>query len=56
MTNRLGYYAKNVEGDLFQFKWESNGIFQIKYGVQWIQSDPKQYEILEIGFFTADDK
>ena len=51
---RLGYYAKDKEGDLYQFRWGTNEIFEIKFGIQWIQKNPKDYEILEIGFFTAD--
>jgi len=52
--NQLGYYAKDKENDLYQFRWKSDSTFEIKFGVQWIEKNPKDFEILEIGFFTAD--
>jgi hypothetical protein len=54
----LGYYAKDVNNNLFQFKWELDNTFLIKCVepsvVGWVVADPKDYEILEIGFFTAE--
>ena len=51
----LGYYAKNKDNDLFQFEWSELDDFFIKVGDDMILSDPNDYEILEIGYFTADD-
>jgi hypothetical protein len=48
---RLGYYAKSkATGHLYQFEWTQDD----KLLIDNVEVDPSQYEILEIGFFTAD--
>jgi len=48
---RLGYYAKSkFTGHLYQFEWTQDGELLINN----LEVDPSRYEILEIGFFTAD--
>ena len=46
----LGYYAKNKFNDLFQFEWDEDDTFKICINGVWEKSDPKEFEILEIGF------
>ena len=51
---RLGYYAKcNVTGNLLNFSWKDDK-FLIKTKAGWVDANPKDYEILEVGNFTAD--
>lgn len=52
---QLGYYAMDKNKDLFQFEWDEVDNFYILKDGKKIVSDPNNYEILEIGFFTADD-
>lgn len=54
---QLGYYAKDKDGNLFRFEWSSEDEFSIalKGGAMQTQ-DPKDYEIIEIGYFTADSR
>lgn len=48
---RLGYYAKSkATGHLYQFEWTQDD----KLLINNVEVDPSRYEILEIGFFTAD--
>ena len=54
MKNILGFYAKNKENDLFRFHWKEDNTFYIIVGTDMILSNPNDYEILEIGFLTAD--
>lgn len=60
---RLGYYAKDKDGNLHQFQWGEDDTFYINdeagelvsnLGHKMKIADAKDYEILEIGFFTAD--
>lgn len=50
----LGYYAKDKDNNLFQFEWASNNDFFIIKDGEKVKANPKDYEILEIGHFTAD--
>jgi len=50
---RLGYYAKDVNDNLFQFRWSLNK-FEILVVDSWIEKDPNEYEILEIGHFISE--
>jgi hypothetical protein len=52
--NSLGYYAKDKNKDLFQFEWFFDVFYILKNGER-ISANADDYEILEIGFFTADD-
>jgi hypothetical protein len=71
MSKRLGYYAMDKNNNLFQFEWgtkddkvynlsmeggmtEHDAFFIIDINGKRL-ANPKNYEILEIGFFTADD-
>ena len=51
---RLGYYAKDFKGTLYQYEWGVDDTFYI------IDKDGKRianvenYEILEIGFFKSE--
>ena len=48
---RLGYYAKSkATAHLYQFEWTQDD----KLLINNVEVDPSRYEILEIGFFTAD--
>jgi hypothetical protein len=56
---RLGYYAKNqVTGNLHEYEtywWMEDDVFMVKDMLgNWVKEDPSKYEVLEIGFFTAD--
>ena len=57
---RLGYYAKDKNNNLFQFEWgaddgsQTNEDFFIIRNGEKRKSIATDYEILEIGFFTAD--
>lgn len=59
---RLGYYAKDKNNNLFQFEWgaddgnQTNEDFFIIRNGEKRKSIATDYEILEIGFFTADTK
>jgi hypothetical protein len=58
-VEQIGYYARDVHGNLHQFEWGkvTNSFYIIdrkdmrKDGVKIIPADPKDYEILEIGFY-----
>lgn len=52
MEERLGYYAMNKDNDLFQFCWIKDK-FYILTGTDMIESNPDDYEILEIGIYRA---
>jgi len=52
---RLGYYAKDVEDNLFQFKWGEDDKFYIFKNQKYHLDNPNNYVILEVGFFTADN-
>jgi hypothetical protein len=52
-VERLGYYAKHRNNNLFQFKWSTDDTFRILINNQWEVADPKEYEILEIGYFVS---
>jgi hypothetical protein len=53
---RLGYYAKNqVTGNLHEYEWTEYDVFMVKDMLgNLVKEDPSKYEVLEIGFFTAD--
>ena len=51
----LGYYAKDKDNNLYQFEWGANDEFYIQHQLGLIHSDPKQYEIIQVGIITADD-
>jgi hypothetical protein len=53
---QLGYYAKDANGNLFKFQWSTNNEFSIIINGTETVTDPKDFEILEIGFFTAESK
>jgi len=53
---QLGYYAKYKDNNLYQFKWEKDGSFLILVNGIWFVNDPAEFEILDIGYFTADSK
>lgn len=55
MSERLGYYAKDKNQDLHQFEWGQDDTFYIVKDGQKTVANIKDYEILEIGFYTADD-
>ncbi len=50
----LGYYAKDKDNNLYQFEWGANDEFYIQHHLGLIHSDPKQYEIIQVGMITAD--
>jgi hypothetical protein len=51
---RLGYYAKDKDNNLFQYEWGANDEFYIMNSDgDMVMKDPKEYEILEIGYFKA---
>lgn len=52
---QLGYYAKDFRNNLFKFEWGDNDKFYIIDINGKRLANPKDYEILEIGFFTADN-
>jgi len=55
IMKQLGYYAKDKDNNLHQFEWGANDEFYIKNSDgEMVHSNPKEYEILEIGYFTAD--
>ena len=54
VMKRLGYYAKDKDGNLFQYEWGAGDEFSILKDGDYVMADPKEFEILEIGFFTAD--
>ena len=49
----LGYYAKDKDNNLFQFRWKFDDTFEILLNSEWVKRLPKDYEILEIGYFEA---
>lgn len=52
---RLGYYAKDSENNLFQYEWAAGDEFYIKNSDgDMVMADPDKYEVLEIGYFTAE--
>ena len=51
---RLGYYAKDENNNLFQFRWEENDNFQILLNGIWTDKHFENYEVLEIGYFIAE--
>jgi len=54
---QLGYYAKDKDGDLHQFEWVGKKfhiVKPVKEGLHKVEANADDYEILEIGFFTAD--
>ena len=50
----LGYYAKDANGTLFQFEWVKD-LFNIFVEGVKTPANKNDFEILEIGFFTAND-
>ena len=53
---QLGYYAKDIKGNLYQFEWGESNLFYIVDLQGKRLDDPEQYELLEIGYFTAETK
>ena len=52
---QLGYYAKDVNGNLYQFEWGAGDEFYImNSNGDMVMDDPSKYEILEIGYFTSE--
>ena len=55
---KLGYYAKDKDNNLYQFEWGANDKLYLHLpnvkGIRKVEVSPKDYEIVEIGFFTAD--
>jgi ribonucleotide reductase alpha subunit len=51
---KLGFYAKDKNNNLFQFRWkdENKAIFEILSNDIWYKNDPAEFEILEIGVFV----
>jgi len=45
---RLGYYAKDKDGNLFQYQWGKDDTFQIVVGDIFEDADPNDYEVLEL--------
>lgn len=50
---KLGYYAKDKDNNLFQYRWHPNDVFEILLNGHWTMRHCEDYEILEIGYFTA---
>lgn len=52
---QLGYYAKDKNNNLHQFKLDADNTFYILdvYGY-YVVAKADDYEILEIGYFTAE--
>lgn len=51
---RLGYYAMDKDKNLFQYEWGANEEFYIMdSNGDLVMKDPKEYEILEVGYFVA---
>ena len=47
----LGYYAKDLEGNLFKYEWgASDEFYIINSDGCLIMADPNEYEVLEIGY------
>ena len=53
---QLGYYAKDANGNLFKFQWSANNEFSVWVKNEKVISDPNDFEIIEVGFFTAESK
>ena len=53
--NLLGYYAKDSSNNLLQFEWGEDDTFYIFHtNGEKVIANADDYEILEIGFTTAD--
>ena len=53
---RLGYYAKDSENNLFQYRWDYDELFYIIIDGEWIIADPNKYEVLDISYSQKKDK
>ena len=53
---RLGYYAKDSENNLFQYRWDYDELFYIIIDGEWIIVDPNKYEVLDISYSQKKDK
>ena len=52
---KLGYYAKDLNGNLFQYEWAADNEFYIMNSDgDMVMTDPSKYELLEIGYFTSE--
>lgn len=50
---RLGYYAMDRFNNLFKFEWRNDDTFYILNEGIMTKQNPKDYEIVEIGYFTS---
>ena len=51
---KLGYYAKDSQNNLYQYEWGADDEFYIlNSDGDMVMSDPNKYIILEIGIFTT---
>lgn len=51
---KLGFYAKDKNNNLYQFKWDKDdNMFILKGKERWVEVNPEFYQILEIGYFVA---
>ena len=51
----IGYYAKDVNGNLYQYEWGAGDEFYImNSNGDMVMDDPSKYEILEVGYFTSE--
>ena len=50
----LGYYVMDRFNNLFKFKWGKDDTFYVLKEGTMTKQNPKDYEILEIGYFTSD--
>ena len=52
---QLGYYAKDKDNNLFQFEWGADNEFTIlNSDGDYVMANPKDYDIVEIGYTTSD--
>lgn len=52
---QLGYYARDKKNNLFQFEWGTDDSFKILVEGKFKLAEPDDYQILEIGYYTAED-
>jgi len=53
IVKRLGYYAKDENGNLFQYQWGADETFSIWIDGEWVVEDANRYIVLEIGYFRS---
>lgn len=53
---QLGYYAKDSSNNLFKFEWGNDDTFYVLKEGSMTKQNPKDYEIIEIGYFRSKEE